>query len=101
MSGQGTSLAVVGAYVLAEELARQPDVAAALAAYEQRMRPYVEANQRIADFGPGLLAPRSRLGITMRNLMLRAAPLLSRFGGLDTRLSQAAEALELDAPRTA
>jgi len=99
MSGQGTSLAVVGAYVLAEELARQPDVAAALAAYEQRMRPYVEANQRIADFGPGLLAPRSRLGITMRNLMLRAAPLLSRFGGLDTRLSRAAEALELDAPR--
>jgi 2-polyprenyl-6-methoxyphenol hydroxylase-like FAD-dependent oxidoreductase len=49
-TGQGTSLAIVGAYVLAWELARAPhDQASAFAAYENRMRPFVEVNQAIAD----------------------------------------------------
>jgi 2-polyprenyl-6-methoxyphenol hydroxylase-like FAD-dependent oxidoreductase len=48
-SGQGTSLALVGAYVLAEELARSPDNhSAAFARYDQRMRPYVLLNQALA-----------------------------------------------------
>lgn len=48
-SGQGTSLALVGAYVLAEELARSPnDHARAFATYEHRMRPYVLKNQALA-----------------------------------------------------
>jgi hypothetical protein len=46
LSGQGTSLALVGAYVLAEELGRpENDHVAAFAAYEQRMRPLVALNQ--------------------------------------------------------
>jgi len=49
-TGQGTSLAIVGAYVLAWELAQSPDDhAAAFANYEKRMRPFVEINQAIAD----------------------------------------------------
>lgn len=49
-TGQGTSLAIVGAYVLAWELARAPnDHVAAFDAYERRMRPFVEINQAIAD----------------------------------------------------
>jgi 2-polyprenyl-6-methoxyphenol hydroxylase-like FAD-dependent oxidoreductase len=51
MSGQGTSLALVGAYVLAEEIARDP--AGALAAYEARMRPFAELNQALATENPG------------------------------------------------
>lgn len=53
LSGQGTSLALVGAYVLAEELGR-PHTAhiAAFAAYEQRMRPYVALNQALATENP-------------------------------------------------
>lgn len=48
-SGQGTSLALVGAYVLAEELGKSPDdCARAFATYETRMRPYVLRNQAIA-----------------------------------------------------
>jgi 2-polyprenyl-6-methoxyphenol hydroxylase-like FAD-dependent oxidoreductase len=48
MSGQGTGLALVGAYLLAGELAAANwDPAAGFAAYEQRMRPFVEANQEI------------------------------------------------------
>ncbi|MBU6268928.1 MAG: FAD-dependent monooxygenase [Sphingomonadales bacterium] len=49
-TGQGTSLAFVGAHVLARELARTPDaIAAAFSRYETRMRPFVEKNQAIAD----------------------------------------------------
>lgn len=48
-SGQGTSVALVGAYVLAEELGKSPDDhISAFAAYETRMRPYVLKNQAIA-----------------------------------------------------
>lgn len=48
-SGQGTSLALVGAYILAEELERSPDAhTRAFAAYDARMRPYVLKNQAIA-----------------------------------------------------
>ncbi|WP_170155884.1 FAD-dependent monooxygenase [Umezawaea tangerina] len=48
MSGQGTGLALVGAYLLAGELAAagwDPEVG--FARYEERMRSYVEANQEI------------------------------------------------------
>ncbi|MFE7228623.1 FAD-dependent monooxygenase [Nocardioides sp. NPDC057577] len=48
LSGQGTSLALVGAYVLALELGRAADHAEAFVAYEKRMRPFVEANQELA-----------------------------------------------------
>jgi 2-polyprenyl-6-methoxyphenol hydroxylase-like FAD-dependent oxidoreductase len=48
-SGQGTSLALVGAYVLAQELGRNPsDHTKAFAVYETRMRPYVLKNQALA-----------------------------------------------------
>ncbi|MCZ0997122.1 FAD-dependent monooxygenase [Streptomyces mirabilis] len=56
MSGQGTGLALVGAYLLAGELAAagwDPD--AGFARYEARMRSFVEANQEI-----GRLNARSR-----------------------------------------
>ena len=48
MSGGGTGLALVGAYLLAGELAAAGwDPQAGFAAYEGRMRPFVEANQEI------------------------------------------------------
>jgi 2-polyprenyl-6-methoxyphenol hydroxylase-like FAD-dependent oxidoreductase len=48
MSGAGTGLALVGAYLLAGELAAADwDPVAGFAAYEERMRDYVEANQEI------------------------------------------------------
>jgi 2-polyprenyl-6-methoxyphenol hydroxylase-like FAD-dependent oxidoreductase len=49
-SGQGTSLALVGAFVLAWHISQFPgDHAAALAGYEAMMRPFVEANQSLVD----------------------------------------------------
>ncbi|MEU3646279.1 FAD-dependent monooxygenase [Lentzea sp. NPDC034063] len=48
MSGGGTGLALVGAYLLAGELAAADwDPKAGFAGYEERMRPFVEANQEI------------------------------------------------------
>lgn len=48
MSGAGTGLALVGAYLLAGELAAaQWDPKAGFAGYEARMRSFVEANQEI------------------------------------------------------
>jgi 2-polyprenyl-6-methoxyphenol hydroxylase-like FAD-dependent oxidoreductase len=48
MSGQGTSLALIGAYVLAGELAAASgDAMRGFAEYESAMRPFVEANQAL------------------------------------------------------
>ncbi|MFI6520050.1 FAD-dependent monooxygenase [Spirillospora sp. NPDC050679] len=49
LSGQGTTMAMVGAYVLAGELKKAGgDHVAAFAAYESELRDYVAANQRLA-----------------------------------------------------
>ncbi|MEU9040264.1 MULTISPECIES: FAD-dependent monooxygenase [unclassified Kitasatospora] len=54
LSGQGTSLALVGAHVLADALARSAgDHRTALASYEERLRPFVELNQALATENPG------------------------------------------------
>ncbi|WP_327286217.1 MULTISPECIES: FAD-dependent monooxygenase [unclassified Streptomyces] len=57
LSGQGTSLALVGAYVLADSLARARarggDHGTAYAEYERRMRPFVTLNQALATENPG------------------------------------------------
>jgi 2-polyprenyl-6-methoxyphenol hydroxylase-like FAD-dependent oxidoreductase len=72
-SGQGTSLALVGAYVLAGELASHADPAAAFAAYERRTRPYVEANQALAVDGSSfMLLPRTPQELATRNQFLEA-----------------------------
>ncbi|HEX5121049.1 MAG TPA: FAD-dependent monooxygenase [Pseudonocardiaceae bacterium] len=48
LSGQGTGLALIGAYLLAGELAAAGwDPEAGFAAYERQLRPFVEANQEI------------------------------------------------------
>ncbi|GAA0945097.1 FAD-dependent monooxygenase [Actinocorallia libanotica] len=49
LSGQGTTMAMVGGYVLAGELkAAGGDHTAAFAAYEKELRDYVRANQEVA-----------------------------------------------------
>ncbi|QNP75046.1 FAD-dependent monooxygenase [Streptomyces roseirectus] len=53
LSGQGTSLALAGAYVLAESLAEHPGHTEAFAHYESRMRPFVALNQALATENPG------------------------------------------------
>ncbi len=53
LSGQGTSMALVGAYVLASELGKAAgDHSAAFAVAERRLRPYVSLNQALATENP-------------------------------------------------
>ena len=70
LSGQGTSLALVGAYVLAGELATHEEPEQAFAAYERICRPFVEANQALATRGGSLLLPASAEELERRNRWL-------------------------------
>lgn len=75
LGGFGTGLALVGAYVLAGELATRTDHATAFASYTAAMRPYA-AVARKGNAGP-YLAPRRRSAIALRNAVLRS-PFLMR-----------------------
>ncbi|WP_437653628.1 FAD-dependent monooxygenase [Sorangium sp. So ce1182] len=83
VSGMGTSLALVGAYVLAGELARSDDHARAFAAYERIMRPYVNQAQDVPKVGPRIAQPQTRTGIALQQaaLSLASKPWLSRLAG--------------------
>jgi 2-polyprenyl-6-methoxyphenol hydroxylase-like FAD-dependent oxidoreductase len=71
LTGLGTSLALVGAYILAGELANADDTTAteqdaiqgASDRYETRMRPYVAQAQQLPPGGVNGYAPMSRLRI--------------------------------------
>lgn len=80
-TGLGTNLCLVGAYVLAGELARQEnDVTGALKCYEEKMRPFIDECQQISQTGLGLLFPTSRLGIwAMHNLAWAVSKLVGFF----------------------
>ncbi|GIF96331.1 FAD-dependent monooxygenase [Catellatospora citrea] len=73
ISGMGTSLALVGAYVLAGELASHSSHRDAFAAYERIMRPYVAQAQHLPPFTPRIAHPRSRVGIGVLNTLLATA----------------------------
>ncbi|WP_448810766.1 FAD-dependent monooxygenase [Agromyces bauzanensis] len=81
LTGMGTSLALVGAYVLAGELTRAAgDHRIAFARYEQVMRDYVRRGQQLPPGGVDGFLPRTRLAIGARNASMRAmtSPPLSR-----------------------
>lgn len=67
-AGMGTSMALVGAYVLAGELAAADgDHRVAFARYDEHMRPYVTRNLKRPPGGTRGFAPRTRHGIWLRN----------------------------------
>jgi 2-polyprenyl-6-methoxyphenol hydroxylase-like FAD-dependent oxidoreductase len=98
-SGQGTSLAAVGAYVLAAEIAARPDdIRAALPAYETRMRGFAVRNQDLATAGSRVVTPETAWQLHTRNALFQVTPLLARLGLLgESPVSRAATALTLPA----
>ncbi|NKE61466.1 FAD-dependent oxidoreductase [Lentzea sp. PSKA42] len=62
--GGSTSLAVLGAYVLAGELSVDTDHEAAFARYESEMQDLVHASRKFALGVAKTLIPRTRLGVT-------------------------------------
>jgi 2-polyprenyl-6-methoxyphenol hydroxylase-like FAD-dependent oxidoreductase len=63
VGGGGSSLALIGAYVMAGELSRADDVHTALARYEQFMRPHVTSAQEVRPAMLRRANPRTRAGI--------------------------------------
>jgi 2-polyprenyl-6-methoxyphenol hydroxylase-like FAD-dependent oxidoreductase len=77
LSGMGSGLAVVGAYVLAGELAEaNGDHQAAFVNYEAIMRPYVEGAQKAGDTISRLTVPQGRLLTGFLNQYVRLIPYL-------------------------
>lgn len=72
LTGLGTSLGLVGAYVLAGELATAGDVATGLERYEQRLRPYVRPGQQLPPGGIAGYVPRTRAGLELGLLATKA-----------------------------
>ncbi|GGL03565.1 FAD-dependent oxidoreductase [Sphaerisporangium melleum] len=91
LSGLGTSLALVGAYVLAGELAAAGgDHRAGFAGYEREMRGYVTASQARANGGEtGFLFPKTRAHVMMRDMMIRSLPYVPWRKMIVKRLQQA------------
>jgi 2-polyprenyl-6-methoxyphenol hydroxylase-like FAD-dependent oxidoreductase len=73
LAGEGAALAMVEAYILAGEL-RAPcdDPAAAFARYESRLRPFLARKQKSAAAFAGSFAPKTQIGLALRNLVTRA-----------------------------
>ncbi|WNE94194.1 FAD-dependent monooxygenase [Streptomyces luomodiensis] len=71
LTGQGSSLALVGAYMLANALATNRDHTAAFAAYERDVRGFVAMNQALVDNGGARLFPTTARALEQRNTMLR------------------------------
>ena len=66
-TGQGGSLAMVGAYVLAVELLKAADHVEAFANYEASIRPFVETNRAMIEPIIAALHPRTQDEIDHRN----------------------------------
>ncbi len=82
LAGQGSALAMTGAYVLAGELAKadgQHDIA--FANYEKLLRGFVEKKQRGAERFASAFAPKTRLGLFFRNQIIKMAA-IPRFARL-------------------
>jgi len=63
LTGMGTTTAIVGAYILAAELARNPtDPTEAFTAYEKHVRPWIEKIQQLTF---GRVTPDSQVGVTI------------------------------------
>ncbi|MEU4967317.1 FAD-dependent oxidoreductase [Streptomyces smyrnaeus] len=86
LAGQGASLGVAGAHVLAAQLAAADgDVRAGLERYEQLWRPVAEDKQRVALQGTRWFLPNSRARLRMR----RAAMRLSGLPGVNRLIASA------------
>jgi 2-polyprenyl-6-methoxyphenol hydroxylase-like FAD-dependent oxidoreductase len=74
LAGQGSALAMTGAYILAGELAKaggRPEIA--FGNYEKLLRRFVEKKQQGAERFASAFAPKTRLGLFFRNQVIRAA----------------------------
>ena len=85
LAGQGASLAVAGAHLMATELERGPSVTDALARYHARMAAAVAEKQAAGRRAAEWFLPTSRRRLLLRRLALRAMQLPGIGRQLSTR----------------
>ncbi|HBV03881.1 MULTISPECIES: FAD-dependent monooxygenase [Mammaliicoccus] len=72
LTGQGSSLAMIGAYILADELEKNNSIKDAFIAYEKYMKPFAEINQNaVENDGSSILYPKNNEEIEKRNAILK------------------------------
>ncbi len=96
LTGQGSSLALVGAYMLAGSVAGR-DHAAGFAAYERTTREFVTVNQDQVGEGDAALFPTTARALEQRNDMLRS---LSAMPSAEERPAHSALTLPAFTPMT-
>lgn len=75
LAGQGSALAIVGAYILAGELSSAVTSEAAFERYQDKFLPFIVAKQDAAAKFACSFAPQSSLGLWFRNMVTRAMAL--------------------------
>ena len=94
-TGMGTSLAFIGAYVLAGEISRRPDdIPAALQEYERVLQPYVRNIQNVLPGIPWIVNPQSALGVRVLQNVIWGVGMLSKTG-VTTYLEKFAKYIQL------
>jgi len=81
LTGQGSSLALVGAYMLAGALATARDHGTAFADYERGTRGFVEQNQALVAEGDALLFPTTVEALARRDALLRQGSVTPQAAG--------------------
>lgn len=83
MAGQGASLGIAGACVLAEQLRTEPSLELALTGYEKLFRPVINGTQKRGRGAIRWLVPSSAGELRVRRTVLRLArlPGLNRYAG--------------------
>ncbi|MFY9690359.1 MAG: FAD-binding domain, partial [Candidatus Acidiferrales bacterium] len=72
LAGQGSSLAMIAAYILAGELHRAGgDYARAFARYQELFAPFILKKQKAALRFAGMFAPKSKLSLSLRNQVMK------------------------------
>jgi 2-polyprenyl-6-methoxyphenol hydroxylase-like FAD-dependent oxidoreductase len=82
LAGEGAAFAMAGAYILARELDRAGgDYVRAFAAFERGFRPFIERKQKSARAFASSFAPKTSLGLVVRDQVLRlsAIPVVADF----------------------
>jgi 2-polyprenyl-6-methoxyphenol hydroxylase-like FAD-dependent oxidoreductase len=86
--GDGSTLAMAGAYTLAEELAAtRTDPTAAFTRYQARHRTLVDPRQGAVATAAALIVPATRTAIAARNLATRLWPAVAAAGWLRSRIT--------------
>lgn len=101
LSGQGTSVALTGAYILAKELSKQShDLKAAFSSYEEKLRPFIKKNQDLVSLNSNFMGdPKKSWKAWFFQQVMKLIPIsmihkVKKYG--TSRITKAANAIKLD-----